>query len=66
MNFLAVTNAYWEMTMVVERGPEPMGEKGRGYGLARWYQIASSSGGFVGVPMSVSWPILAEAILAGS
>ena len=27
--FLAVTNGYWEMTMVVERGPEPMGEKGR-------------------------------------
>ena len=53
MNFLAVTNGYWEMTMVVERGPEPIGEKGRGYGLARRYHIASSSGGFVGVPMGV-------------
>ncbi len=51
MNFLAVTNAYWEMTMVVERGPEPMDEKGRGYGLARRYHY--SSGGFVGVPMGV-------------
>ena len=26
--------------MVVERGPEPMGEKGRGYGLARRYHYS--------------------------
>ncbi len=40
MNFLGVTNGYWEMTMVVERGHEPMDEKGRGYGLARRYHYS--------------------------
>ena len=53
MNFLAVTNGYWEMTMVVERGPEPMGEKGADTAYPDGTIIVSSSGGFVGVPMGV-------------